>query len=104
MTGFRENPGTLNPAGLVHVDMERGIVLGEWDPGRNRHAGEGYFIPRGTSEGDGWLMTYVYDHQSDTSRLVVLDATNVNRGPVAEVLLPQRVPHGFHGTWVPDAI
>ena len=102
MTELRQNPGTLNPAGIAHVDMGRGEILGVWDPGKTRHAGEAYFIPGGSAEGDGWLMTYLYDHRQDSSRLVVLDATDVSRGPVAEVLLPQRVPHGFHGTWVPD--
>ena len=35
------------------------------------------------------------------SDLVVLDASDVARGPVASVALPQRVPFGFHATWVP---
>jgi carotenoid cleavage dioxygenase-like enzyme len=35
------------------------------------------------------------------SDLVVLDAVRLEAGPVAEVRLPQRVPFGFHGTWVP---
>jgi carotenoid cleavage dioxygenase len=33
---------------------------------------------------------------------VVLDATDVGGGPVASVALPQRVPYGFHATWVPE--
>ena len=102
LTGFRENPDTLDPAGIVHLDVTRGSILGEWDPGQGRHAGEAYFVPGGRGEGEGWLMTYVHDHSRGSSRLVVLDATRVSRGPVAEVTLPQRVPHGFHGTWVPD--
>ena len=102
LTGFRENPDTLDPFGIVHLDVTRGSILGEWDPGQGRHAGEAYFVPGGRGEGEGWLMTYIHDHSRGSSRLVVLDATRVSRGPVAEVTLPQRVPHGFHGTWVPD--
>jgi len=46
-------------------------------------------------------MTYVYDHARDASRLVILDAMRVARGPIAEIEIPRRVPHGFHGVWVP---
>ena len=36
----------------------------------------------------------------DRSELLVLDATNLGAKPVARVVLPQRVPFGFHGLWV----
>jgi carotenoid cleavage dioxygenase len=31
-----------------------------------------------------------------------MDARDFARGYVARVKLPQRVPFGFHGNWVPD--
>jgi carotenoid cleavage dioxygenase-like enzyme len=31
---------------------------------------------------------------------VVLDALHIDRGPVAQVHLPVRVPFGFHGCWI----
>lgn len=30
----------------------------------------------------------------------ILDASDLTAGPVGRVLLPQRVPVGFHATWV----
>ena len=45
-------------------------------------------------------MTYVYDRAAGTSALVVLDARDVGAGPRARITLPQRVPYGFHATWV----
>jgi carotenoid cleavage dioxygenase len=33
---------------------------------------------------------------------VVLDAADMSAAPLAEVALPQRVPHGFHGSWFAD--
>jgi carotenoid cleavage dioxygenase len=47
------------------------------------------------------LLSVVYDAEQDGSELVILDATDFAGPPVATVVLPQRVPFGFHGTWVP---
>jgi len=33
----------------------------------------------------------------------VLDAGDIAAEPVARVHLPQRVPFGAHGSWLPDA-
>jgi len=38
----------------------------------------------------------------DGSDLVILDASDFTASPVATVALPQRVPFGFHGSWVAD--
>ena len=47
-------------------------------------------------------MTFVYDEKTDRSDLVILHAQDFAGDPVASVHLPQRVPYGFHGNWVPD--
>jgi carotenoid cleavage dioxygenase len=75
-----------------------------FDHGAGRAAGEPVFIGRqgGTAEDDGWLMTYVHDVPAGTAELVVIDAQDFDRGYVAQVPLPQRVPFGFHGNWVSD--
>jgi 8'-apo-carotenoid 13,14-cleaving dioxygenase len=72
--------------------------------GRGRGSAEPDFIRKEspTSEDDGWLMSYVYDQSTDVSELVIIDAQNMTAEPVARVLLPQRVPFGFHGNWVSD--
>ena len=57
----------------------------------------------GTAEDAGWLLTVAYDATTDSSDLCVLDAEDLGRGEVARIALPQRVPFGFHGNWVPDA-
>ena len=46
-------------------------------------------------------MTYVYDRATDSSVCAVLDAIDIARPPVAEIVLPRRVPHGLHGNWLP---
>ncbi len=72
--------------------------------GSGRFAGEGVFVPAGAdaSESEGWVLAYVYDASSDRSELVILDAQRFDSEPVARILLPFRVPFGFHGSWIPD--
>jgi carotenoid cleavage dioxygenase len=98
---FRPHDETIDNAGVTFVDFETGRQS-DWDPGPTRHADEPFFVPRGPREGDGWLLSFVYDHATDTSDLVVLDAMRVQNGPVAEIRMPRRVPEGFHGVWVPS--
>lgn len=72
--------------------------------GQGRYGGEAVFVPRpgATAEDDGWLVTFVYDEDSNTSELVVVNAAEMTKEPVARVLIPQRVPYGFHGTWISE--
>ena len=66
--------------------------------------GESVFVPaeNGSSEDDGYLMTYVWKQDTDTSYLVILDASNLAAEPIAEVHIPRRVVSGFHSSWIPD--
>jgi carotenoid cleavage dioxygenase len=85
------------------IDFRTGAVT-RVELGTGRHSGEPYFVPRagGRDEDDGWLLSFVYDAARDASELLVLDARAPAEAPVARVLLPARVPYGFHGAWVPD--
>jgi carotenoid cleavage dioxygenase-like enzyme len=73
--------------------------------GAARTPGEGVFVPVSDDAGedDGYVIAYVYDAGRDGSDLVILDASDFSASPVATVALPQRVPFGFHGSWVADA-
>ncbi len=73
--------------------------------GQGRYGGEAVFVPRTTVEGgedEGWLITFVYDTNEECSELVVVNARDVTSKPVARVLIPQRVPYGFHAAWVSE--
>jgi carotenoid cleavage dioxygenase len=84
-------------------DLERGTSE-RHDYGEGRVTLEPVFVPRAedAAEDDGWVMSYVYDATTDTSDVVILDAQDFTGEPVAVISLPQRVPFGFHGNWVPD--
>ncbi len=72
--------------------------------GSGRAAGEAVLVPRhaDADEGDGYLLTFVYDAATGRSDLEVLAMADLSGDPVAVVHLPVRVPFGFHGNWVPS--
>ena len=89
--------------GLVRLDGQTGdqtvISLGE-----GHSAGEWSMVPRhpDAAEDDGWLISLGYDKTIERGELLVLPAADPAAGPVARVILPNRIPVGFHGNWVPD--
>ncbi len=99
-TQQKRAPGTWSA--LARYDFKTGAIATH-DFGPGREIDEPVFVARSGSngEGDGWIMTYVYDAASDRSTFVILDALDFDRVPIAEIGLPRRVPHGFHGDWMP---
>ena len=85
--------------------METGEVIFH-DHGEGRFGGEPIFVPRegSTNEEDGWILVCVNDRGGSPAELVILDANNIEEKPIARIHLPQRVPDGFHGSWVPDSV
>ncbi|MCB0965720.1 MAG: carotenoid oxygenase family protein [Ilumatobacter sp.] len=103
--GYCAVPSLDQSAGWPTVKHD--LLTGEravFDHGPGRAGGEPVFVarPDGTDEDDGWLVTYVHDLAAGSAEFVVLDAADFDRGYVARVPLPQRIPYGFHGNWVSD--
>ena len=67
------------------------------------HASEPIFVPRSpdAEEGDGWVLTLVYDERSDTSHVAILDTRRFEDEPVARVWFDHHIPLTFHGLWQP---
>ena len=88
---------------LLKYDL-RGGATTVHDFGAGRAPSEPVFVPASPTAGEdeGWLLTYVYDAARDGSDLVILDANDFTGKPVATIVLPQRVPFGFHGSWLPE--
>jgi carotenoid cleavage dioxygenase len=93
----------VEEAPLLKHDLREGTTAVH-DFGPRHIPGEGVFVPRApdAAEDDGWVMAIVTDAASDASDLVLLDAQDFGAPPVASIRLPQRVPVGFHGNWVPE--
>lgn len=95
--------------GLIKYDLERGTHQ-RHDFGPNRYGCEPAFAPRdgakndgARGEDDGYVISFVSDSVNGTSEALILDAQNVSDAPLARIQLPQRVPQGFHATWVTQA-
>jgi len=96
---------TLSGTNVVKYDLANGTSeIHDFGPGTK--AGEAVFVPRSpdAAEDDGWVLTLVYDPATDSSDLAILAADDFTGEPIARVHLPQRVPAGFHGNWVPDTV
>ncbi|MES2603842.1 MAG: carotenoid oxygenase family protein [Pseudomonadota bacterium] len=87
---------------LGRWDLQTGEVK-FWDPGPDSAIQEAKFVPRGPGEGNGYLLIPVSRIAEMRSDLAVLDAMNVEAGPLALFKLPIRVKASFHGMWVPEA-
>jgi carotenoid cleavage dioxygenase len=88
---------------ILKVDVDTGSVETH-SFGFGRGGAEPVVVPKdGRVEEDAaWIMTVVYDATTDSSELCILDAEEIGGPEVARIRLPQRVPFGFHGDWVPD--
>jgi carotenoid cleavage dioxygenase len=93
--------------GLVRYDNVTGSRQQFFFPAGS-YGSESPFAPRdgagtafGAGEDDGYLVTFVTDERAGRSEVDIFDASDIAAGPVGRVLLPQRVPLGFHACWVP---
>ncbi|MFJ2667393.1 carotenoid oxygenase family protein [Nocardia fluminea] len=95
------NEPTLLFDGLVRFDSQTGAKE-EHKFGAGRWGSEAPFAARdgSTGETDGYLVCFVNDEAEDKGEINIFDAGDVAAGPIARVLLPRRVPSGFHATWV----
>ncbi len=91
--------------GLIKYDLLTGKSQTHFFGQEGRYGGEGVFVPHpdATAEDHGWLLTFVYDRAEQKSELVVVSAQDVTAEPVARIIIPQRVPYGFHGTWITES-
>lgn len=91
------HPITLD--GIAHFDRLSGRREIYWLP-QGDAVSEPVFAARGEAEGAGWLLVLAWREAGARSELLVFEACDLEAGPIASVELPQRVPFGFHGSWV----
>lgn len=82
-----------------------------WLPGPRCFVQEPVFVPRrqsrdgsalqGTArdEDDGWVLLLVFDAEACRTEVAILDAKDIEAGPVARLFLRHALPFGLHGSW-----
>ena len=86
--------------GFAKHDLDSGDSW-SFELGPNRYGSEAAFAPRidAKSEDDGYLVSFVTDLDKDRSEAVLIDATDLEAGPVCTIVLPHRISSGTHATW-----
>ncbi len=78
-----------------------------WSAAPKGFASEPIFVPRDPAcntadEDDGWVLALVYDSNHHRSDVVILDAKDLNRGPIAKLHLKHHIPYGLHGNFTSE--
>lgn len=103
------DPNTLHWTGLRKFDLDTGICTSAWtDDAVNAWYSEPWFAPRvgahidaqTQAEDDGYIVVFCWNQATKIQEIQVFDAHDLNTGPLARIMLPVRVPSGFHACWI----
>eukprot|EP00193_Tetraselmis_chui_P004281 CAMPEP_0177756240 /NCGR_PEP_ID=MMETSP0491_2-20121128/2999_1 /TAXON_ID=63592 /ORGANISM="Tetraselmis chuii, Strain PLY429" /LENGTH=647 /DNA_ID=CAMNT_0019271801 /DNA_START=262 /DNA_END=2205 /DNA_ORIENTATION=+ len=87
---------------IARLDMDTGETA-LWTRGTRYYVGEPQFIAKADAVDvdvdDGWLVAMCFDAAALRSEMIVMDAADIEGGPVAVCKLRHSVPHGLHGGW-----
>ena len=85
--------------GVIKYDLESNTSI-HFEYDEHNFGGEVVFVsdPGSKDEDGGWLTTFVYDNTDHSSYFIIIDARSMKE--VARVLIPVRVPTGFHAWYV----
>lgn len=104
--GAAHNPtGNAPLQAILKIDWETGERQ-LWSAAPQGYVSEPIFVPRphSTIENDGWILTLVYDSNHHRSDVVILEASDLHRGPIARLHLKHHIPYGLHGSWISEQL
>ena len=86
---------------LLKFDLEAGTTQ-TYRVGDNCAGGEPVFVAssNGEAEDDGYLLSVIYNGDTQLSELHIIDAQDFEAKPLGIVKLNARVPFGFHGNFL----
>jgi carotenoid cleavage dioxygenase len=86
---------------LFHKDLATGAEQ-HWWCGPVSSLQEPCFIPRSKQapEGDGWIVQICNRLDEHRSDLLLFDALDIAKGPIATIDIPIQMRFGLHGNWV----
>jgi len=96
--------------GFVKIDISEGKEW-KWMPKPHEFIGEMTFIPRGrqrnekAAEDDGYLMSYLFNGQTNQTSVILFDAQRIEEGPILRhVIKSTRLPIMLHGSYAPNLV
>jgi all-trans-8'-apo-beta-carotenal 15,15'-oxygenase len=92
------------PQGIGKINVVS-KTLEAWYPEEYEFCGEPMFAPKKSSESstsspnedDGYIISVLLNGKEKKSEIIILDATNIEAGPVTRIPLGVTIPHGLHG-------
>jgi carotenoid cleavage dioxygenase len=97
------DPEILRWKGLRKMNLQTGETLAAWsdDPDHCWYS-EPWFAPADNPEKEdhGYVVIFCWNDKTEVQELQIFDGQNIGEGPVTRVILPRRVPSGFHGCWM----
>jgi len=87
--------------GLKRYDLQTGSTQ-RYEYGPGRFGSEPQVARRigAVREDDGYVVTFLNDMIENRSECLILDASDIARGPLARIILPHRISAGTHACWV----
>ncbi len=83
---------------IARFDRQSGN-LAVADMGENCYPTEPIYVPHPDNVDRGWILTVVYDGNSDLSEVRIYASDRLEDEPLCRLGLPSVIPPGFHGTW-----
>ena len=83
---------------IARYDRETG-KMAIADLGENCYPSEPIFVSGKDNPEQGWLLTVVYDGNTDKSEVRIYESDKLAESPICRLALPSVIPPGFHGTW-----
>lgn len=104
MSAAHHNTGNAPLQAIIKLDLDSGERQ-LWSAAPRGFVSEPIFVAKAhaTTEDDGWLIALVYNAATHKSDVVILDACNLNKEPIARLHLKHHVPYGLHGSFTPKS-
>ena len=122
------NIGTLGsdvspPQGIAKFDSKDTMqMVQRWIPESYEFCGEPMYAPRSLmsssatttatenggapnkedAEDAGYILSVLYNGRTKRSELIILEAANINNGPITRIPLGISIPHGYFGCYTTD--
>ncbi len=103
IAGLRAAATPTFSASVFQYDLDERTAIEHSFGGTETHVFEPVFAPAHATaaENEGWILVLSHNDTTDVTTLNILDAQHFAAAPVATIALPQRIPFGAHGNWMP---